>query len=82
VNRDIPPADDEATLPGPRRRRHPRGRGEQRDAVPPASQPGGVTAECGCRYARTGGQWLHLTPCRSHMLRSDPVSDKEMRVVA
>lgn len=46
------------------------------------SRPGGVTAPCGCRYARTGGEWRHVTPCRSHRLRDLPASDEEMRAIA
>ena len=33
-------------------------------------RPGGVTAVCGCRYARTGGAWVHVWACSSrHALR-------------
>jgi hypothetical protein len=46
------------------------------------SQPGGVTAVCGCRYSRTGGTWQHVTPCRAHRLQTDPVTDEEMRAIA
>lgn len=45
-------------------------------------RPGGVNAGCGCRYARTGGWWYHVTPCSGHVLREWPVTDEHMRSVA
>lgn len=41
------------------------------------SRPGGITAECGCRYVRTGGAWRHVTPCGGHELRT-VADDHEM----
>lgn len=45
------------------------------------SQPGGVTASCGCRFVRTGGYWYHVTPCTVDDLREWPVSDENMIVL-
>jgi hypothetical protein len=46
------------------------------------SKPGGIRLGCGCRYARTGGDWYHVTPCRAHVLREWPVSDEHMILAA
>jgi hypothetical protein len=43
------------------------------------SRPGGITACCGCRYARTGGWWYHVTPCRAHPLKEWPVTEEHLR---
>lgn len=43
------------------------------------SRPGGVTAGCGCRYVRSGGEWLHVWPCRGHELKHFPLSDESMK---
>lgn len=40
-------------------------------------EPGGVAVSCGCRFARTGGAWLHVWPCWRHKL-GDPLSDAQM----
>lgn len=45
------------------------------------SRPGGVTAACGCRFVRVGGNWVHVTPGHGHRLRPGPVSDEEMRAI-
>lgn len=42
------------------------------------SRPGALAAPCGCRYARSGGWWWHVTPCRAHLLRDWPLSDERM----
>lgn len=62
------------------------------DAAPPRRQRGsvhtdsqrvmprgGIGADCGCRYARTSGQWQHITPCRSHPLALFPIADERMQ---
>ena len=36
---------------------------------------GGIGRQCGCRYARIGGVWLHVTPCRAHVLAQFPIAD-------
>jgi hypothetical protein len=47
------------------------------------SQPGGVTSPCGCIHTRTGGEWWHVTPCRSHELALYPFTDEvAQRVLA
>lgn len=61
--------------PGTRaRQRH-----ERRLAV--RSLPGGIIRGCGCRFTRTGGEWLHLTPCRAHPLLQHPVADERMKEI-
>jgi hypothetical protein len=45
------------------------------------SRPGGIIRGCGCRFTRTGGQWLHLTPCRAHQLAVYPIADERMKEI-
>lgn len=45
-------------------------------------KPGGIAKACGCRWARTGGAWRHITPCRFHYLHPKPVDDEEMQLIA
>ena len=40
---------------------------------------GGIASGCGCRFVRTGGVWLHVTPCRDHLLLPHPINDEHMR---
>jgi hypothetical protein len=42
----------------------------------------GVALRCGCRVTRTGGQWLHVTPCSAHRLLRRPITDAEMKSIA
>jgi len=46
------------------------------------SKPGGITLACGCRWLYYAGAWLHVTPCRSHVLHLEPAGDAEMRFLA
>jgi hypothetical protein len=45
------------------------------------TRPGGIIRGCGCRFTRTGGQWLHLTPCRAHHLAVYPIADERMKEI-
>lgn len=45
------------------------------------AQPGGILKDCGCVYTRTGGQWLHITPCDGHRLSPFPLSDESMKKI-
>lgn len=44
-------------------------RRQRRAAKRGPGKPGGITAGCGCRYVRTGGQWVHVRACRAHQLK-------------
>jgi hypothetical protein len=45
------------------------------------TRPGGITRRCGCRFTRTGHEWLHLTPCRKHQLLQHPIADERMKEI-
>ena len=45
------------------------------------AQPGGILKDCGCRYARAGGHWWHVTPCRTHQLAVFPLTDESMKQI-
>lgn len=42
---------------------------------------GGITAPCGCRCARTGGQWIQVRPCTAAHQRPFPISDENMKTL-
>jgi hypothetical protein len=48
----------------------------QRERRRVISQPGGIGLPCGCRFARVNGEWVHVTPCRSHHLAEYPFTDE------
>jgi hypothetical protein len=65
--------------PNPPPKTRARQRHERRLAA--RSQPGGITRRCGCRFTRTGHEWLHLTPCRKHQLLQHPIADERMKEI-
>jgi hypothetical protein len=56
-------------------------RGDQRTERRAVTRPGGIIHGCGCRFTRTGGQWLHITPCRAHQLLHHPIVDERMKEI-
>lgn len=52
---------------------------DRRRAARPA--PGGFTTGCGCRYTRTGGQWIQVRPCTAACNRPFPLPDEHMKTL-